>query len=95
MREAAVWRFWAESSSFRSRTFVGVTSTHSSSLTNSSACSSDIGRGGIKRTSSSAEEERVFESFFSFVALTSRSPARAFSPTIMPSYTSTPGRTKS
>ena len=33
----------------------------------------------------------MFESFFSFVALTSRSPARAFSPTIMPSYTSTPG----
>ena len=63
----------------------GVTSTHSSSRMNSSACSSDSGRGGIRRTSSSAVDERMFVSFFSLVALTSRSSARAFSPTIMPS----------
>jgi len=43
------------------------------------------GRGGIRRTSSSAVEERMFVSFFSLVALTSRSSARAFSPTTMPS----------
>jgi hypothetical protein len=35
----------------------------------------DKGRGGIKRTSSSAVEERMFVSFFSLVALTSRSSA--------------------
>ena len=60
----------------RSRTLAGVTSMHSSSRMNSSACSSDIGRGGIRRTSSSAVDERMFVSFFSFVALTSRSSAR-------------------
>jgi len=37
----------------------------------------------------------MFVSFFSLVAFTSRSSARAFSPTIIPSYTSTPGPTKS
>ena len=64
---------------------LGVTSTHSSSRMNSSACSSDSGRGGIRRTSSSAVDERMFVSFFSLVAFTSRSSARAFSPTIIPS----------
>jgi hypothetical protein len=52
---------------------------------NSSACSSESGRGGISRTSSSAVEERMFVSFFSFEAFTSRSSLRAFSPTTMPS----------
>ena len=37
------------------------------------------------RTSTSAVEERMLVRCFSFVALTSRSSARAFSPTIMPS----------
>ena len=84
-RDAAVCRFWPDSSTFRSRTCSGVTSTHSSLLMNSSACSNDSGRGGISRTSSSAVDERMFVSFFSFVGFTSRSSARAFSPTITPS----------
>ena len=42
-------------------------------------------RGGISRTVSSASTARMFVSFFSFVAFTSRSSARAFSPTIIPS----------
>jgi hypothetical protein len=52
---------------------------------NSSACSNDSGRGGIRRASSSAVDERMFVSFFSFVGFASRSSARAFSPTIIPS----------
>src|SRR5207342_1233543 len=85
LRLAAVCRRCADSSTLRRRTFWGVTSTHSSSRISSSAWSSERTRAGISRTSSSAEDERVFESFFSFVALTSRSSARAFSPTIIPS----------
>src|SRR3954454_10316674 len=41
--EAWDWRFCAESSTFRRRMLFGVTSTHSSSRMNSSACSSDNG----------------------------------------------------
>jgi hypothetical protein len=84
-RDAAVARLDADSSTFRSRTECGVTSTHSSSRMNSSACSSESGRGGISRTSSSADAARMFVSFFGFDAFTSRSSAREFSPTIMPS----------
>ena len=36
---------------------------------------------------------RMLVSFFSFVGFTSMSSARAFSPTTMPSYTSSPGPT--
>jgi hypothetical protein len=79
------WRFDASSTSLRRRMLTGVTSTHSSSRMNSSACSSESGRGGIRRTVSSADAARMFVSFFSFVGLTSRSSARAFSPTIIPS----------
>ena len=43
----------ASSTTLRRRTFFGVTSTHSSSAMNSSACSSDIARGGTSRTRSS------------------------------------------
>jgi hypothetical protein len=68
----------------RRRTDRGVTSTHSSSAMNSSACSSDIGLGGISFSNESALD-RTFVSFFSFVGLTSMSSARAFSPTIIPS----------
>src|SRR5687767_3032325 len=85
LRLAAVCRRCADSSTLRRRTFWGVTSTHSSSRISSSACSSERTRAGISRTSSSAEAARMFVSFFSFVALTSRSSARAFSPTIIPS----------
>src|SRR5436190_4601360 len=85
LRDAAVCRFCAESSTFRSRMLFGVTSTHSSSRISSSACSSESGRGGIRRTVSSELAARMFVSFFSLVAFTSRSLARAFSPTIMPS----------
>src|SRR6266508_481774 len=84
-RETLVCRFCADSSALRRRTWFGVTSTASSSRISSSACSSESGRGGTRRTSSSAVDERMFVSFFSFVGLTSRSWARAFSPTIMPS----------
>ena len=62
---------------------------------NSSACSSDIGRGGISFSKLSAVDERMLVSFFSFVGLTSMSSALAFSPTTIPSYTSVPGPTKS
>jgi hypothetical protein len=44
----------------RSRTLSGVTSTHSSSAMNSSACSSDIGRGGVRRTVSSGGERAAW-----------------------------------
>src|SRR3989304_2300251 len=54
----------------------GVTSTDSSSRMNSSACSSESGRGGIRRTSSSEVDERMFVSFFSFVPFTLGSSAR-------------------
>src|SRR3989304_2723678 len=40
---------------------------------------------------SSAVEERMLVAFFSLAGFTSMSPARAFSPTIIPSYTSAPG----
>ena len=39
--------------------------------------------------------ERMFVSFFSFVGFTSMSPGREFSPTIIPSYTASPGATNS
>src|SRR6266567_1660656 len=52
LRLATVFRLCAESSSFRSRTFAGVSSTHSSSSISSSAWSRDSDRGGISRTSS-------------------------------------------
>ena len=45
----------------RSRTERGVTSTHSSSAMNSSACSSDIGRGGISFSNVSALRPHVRE----------------------------------
>ena len=84
-REASVWRFVVESSTFRSRIDRGVTSTASSGRMNSSACSSESGRGGMRRTSSSAEAARTFVSFLGLEAFTSRSSSRAFSPTIIPS----------
>ena len=59
------------STTLRSRTLCGVTSTHSSSAMNSSACSSDIGRGGTRRTVSSEPAARLLVSFFSFVGFTS------------------------
>ena len=52
---------------------------------NSSAVSSVIGRGGVSRSDSSCEWVRMLVSFFSLVGLTSMSPDRAFSPTIIPS----------
>ena len=42
-----------------------------------------------------ARGRRMLVSFFSLVGFTSRSSAREFSPTIMPSYTSVPGATNS
>ena len=44
-----------------------------------------IGRGGVNRTLSSLPAARMLVSFFSLVGLTSMSPLRLFSPTIMPS----------
>ena len=69
----------------RTRTAAGVTSTHSSSAQNSSACYRLSTRGGTRRSSSSAVEDRMLVSFFSLVMLTSMSSGREFSPTIMPS----------
>ena len=50
---------------------------------------------GISRMASSATEARILVCFFSFTAFTSISSQREFSPTTMPSYTSTPGPTNS
>jgi len=69
----------------RMRTASGVTSTHSSSRQNSSACSRLIRRGGIRRSRTSAPAERTLVSFFSLQMLTSMSSTREFSPTTMPS----------
>jgi hypothetical protein len=69
----------------RRRTTLGVTSTHSSSAMNSSACSSEKFITGVRRSNSSAVEERMLFSFFSLVGLTSISSWRAFSPMTMPS----------
>ena len=60
---------------------------------NSSACSSDSTRCGVSLTVSSDDDARTLVSFFSRQMLTSMSPAREFSPTIMPQYTSVPGPT--
>ena len=49
----------------RSRMLVGVTSTSSSSLMNSIACSRPSLRGGIRRIASSADEARMLVCFFS------------------------------
>src|SRR5215213_2821868 len=88
-------RMFAASTRFRKRILCGVTSTSSSSAINSSACSNDNSFGGTSRIASSAVEARMFVSFFSFIAFTSRSTVRAFSPTIIPSYTFVPGLTNS
>ena len=85
MRLCCVWRLPAFSSTLRRRTFFGVTSTHSSSRMNSRAWSSDSGRGGVRRMSSSLLDARMFVSFFSLQMFTSMSSLRAFSPTTMPS----------
>ena len=69
----------------RSRTAAGVTSAHSSSPQNSSACSRLSCRGGISRSSSSPVDWRTLVSFFSLAMFTSMSSDREFSPTIMPS----------
>src|SRR6185503_15741620 len=73
LRLEAVWRLCADSWILRRRMSDGVTSTHSSSRMYSSAWSSESPRGGISRTVESADGARVLVSFFSFVALTSRS----------------------
>src|SRR6202522_2703576 len=52
------------STAFRSRTAVGVTSTHSSSAQNSSACSRLSNRGGTSRSTSSAVDWREVGAFF-------------------------------
>jgi len=87
-------RIVACSTRLRRRRFFGVTSTSSSSLMNSIACSRPILRGGMRRIASSAEDARMFVCFFSLQMFTSRSFSRAFSPMIMPSYTSVLGSTK-
>jgi len=56
--EVLLARFDADSSTLRRRIDFGVTSTHSSLRMNSSACSSESGRGGIRRNSSSGAESR-------------------------------------
>ena len=76
------------------RTASGVTSTHSSSRANSSDSSSVSCRDGVIDSNVSAVEERMLVSFFSLTMFTSMSSAREFSPTTMPSYTSSVGFTK-
>ena len=69
----------------RRRMFFGVTSTSSSLLMYSMACSSDRMRGGVRRMASSEDDVRMFETFFFLHGLMSMSFSREFSPTIMPS----------
>src|SRR6266487_2626814 len=73
------------STALRSRTADGVTSTHSPSAQNSSACSRLSTRAGTSRSSSSPVDWRMLVSLRSRVMLTSMSSAREFSPTIIPS----------
>src|SRR6185369_6761385 len=70
---------------FRKRKLLGVTSTSSSSLMNSRACSRFMIRGGTRCTVSSEPEARMLVSFFSRTMLTSKSLSRACSPTTIPS----------
>src|SRR3984885_8884879 len=86
-------RFLASRTFFRRRMDFGVTSTNSSSAMNSIAFSKVMSRGGISRMASSAEEERMLVCFFSLVKFTFMSSSRAFSPRIIPSYTSIAGPT--
>src|SRR6185295_1199869 len=78
-------RMFAARMRLRSRMLEGVTSTSSSSLMNSIACSRPSLRGGIRRIASSALEARMLVCFFSLVTLTSMSAVREFSPMIIPS----------
>src|SRR5260370_20482011 len=75
----------------RRRMDLGVISTSSSSAMNSIACSRLNTPCGISRMASSADDERMLVSFFSFVTFTSMSCSREFSPITMPSYTSIVG----
>ncbi len=59
IRSLLFGRLFASRIFFRSRMDWGVTSTSSSSLMNSSACSSDKSRGGTSRRASSAPETRM------------------------------------
>ena len=79
----------------RRRTAGPVTSTHSSSAQNSSACSRLSSRGGTSRSSSSPVDWRTLVTLRSRVMFTSMSSGLEFSPTIIPSYTSVPGGTNS
>src|SRR5699024_4320511 len=90
-RRAALCRSWAFRITLRMRTASGVTSTHSSSRANSSDSSRVRVREGVRFSNVSAVAERMLFSFFSLVMFTSMSSPRAFSPTIMPSYTSSVG----
>ena len=71
----------------------GVTSTSSSSLIHSRACSKEKIRGGVKRTASSEELERMLVTCFFLHGLTSISSSRVFSPITWPAYTSWLGPT--
>ena len=84
-RDRVFARSVAVSATLRIRAPFGVTSTHSSSAQNSSACSRDSDRGGTRWTSSSPLDCRMLVSFFSLVMFTSMSSEREFSPMIMPS----------
>src|SRR5207248_7436962 len=79
------FRLFACNTFFRRRKDFGVISTNSSSAMNSMACSRFSGLNGTRRMASSAVEARMFVSFFSRTAFTSRSVSLAFSPMIMPS----------
>ena len=57
------------STTLRILTVEGVTSTHSSSLMNSSACSNESCSGGTRRTVSSAAAARMLVCFFSLVGI--------------------------
>ena len=79
----------------RIRIVFGVTSRSSSVSMNSSACSRLKTLGGVRRSASSALEERVLVSYFFLQTFSSISSPRPFCPTTMPEYTLVPGPMKS
>src|SRR5438105_6556589 len=77
----------------RRRMDFGVISTSSSSPMNSTAYSSVSPIGGVSRMASSLPLARMLVSCLVRIGLTTRSLSRLWMPTIMPSYTGSPGLT--
>src|SRR3970282_555045 len=77
----------------RRRIDFGVISTRSSSVMNSTAYSSVRPIGGTRSIASSLPEARILVSCLVRIGFTTRSLSRLWIPTIIPSYTGSPGLT--